>query len=247
MNRFFVRAVGAALASAVLFTCGACRKKQEDPTAMPYVYQPRESQTAEGETAAAVPFTVNKNWQQNFTLQYRYFDRSQGEETVHIRETRTEDAFAAEYTDEGDILYYKENGANIDYYLILKEGENVHSLIKRKKIGDLSSTFMKLSDVSAEMPLLSNVMYMYDEEIGGRTCKKYIQRAYESGKAKETVYVWVDSEYGFAAKCEGYDENGQLKISWEVTQFRTGGVTDADIRVNPSAYTFTEREGAETQ
>ena len=243
MDRSIVKLAGLSCAAAVLFTLAACKKEPTGETTAPYVYIPASQGTSEGETAAAVTFSVDKSWQRNFTLQYRYFDESQGPETVHVRETRTDDAFAAEYTDNGDILYYKENGADIDYYMIVKDAENVHSVIKRKTIGDLSSTFMKLSDVSAEMPLLSNVMYMYDENVGGRPCKKYIQRAYENGRATDTVYVWVDAQYGFAARCEDYDENQKLKISWELTEFTAGGVTDGAIRVNLDQYTFKEQEG----
>lgn len=237
------------LAAGVLFLLPGCKKTGgagSDPTT--YVYTPADQPTGEtgfteeNTTAAErVRFAVDPSWQKNYSLQYRYFDISQSEDVVNIRETRTDDAFCAEYTDRGDILYYKENGGDIDSYVILKDAENVHSVIPRKSIDDLSSTFMKLSAVSEEMPEYTNVMYMGEENVSGRPCRKYIQRAYQNGAAQETVYVWVDKEFGFAAKGESYNESDTLTISWELTYFRSGGVTDSAMRVNLDAYTFTEQ------
>lgn len=244
MKALITKAAALSAAGVLLFTLAACKKKEEDVATDPYVYTPQGQTAAEGQTALPeeARFTVNQAWQKNFTLQYKYFDLSQSAETVTIRETRAEKSFAAEYVNNGDILYYKENGGNVDCFMIIKGEENVHSVIKGKSIGDLSSTFMKLSEVSASMPSLSNVLYMNEENVAGRACKKYIQRAYQNGVAKETVYVWVDKEYGFAARGESYDENNKLTVSWELVQFQAGGVTDGSIRVNLDDYTFTERD-----
>lgn len=243
MRSVFVKTVACVLAAGVLLALPACKQKEEGPSTEPYIYTPGGQTEPEGETQTGetVRITVDKEWQKNFTLQYAYFDRSQGEETVNIRETRIDDAFCAEYIDRGDILYYKENGKDIDYYVIMKEAENVHSVIKRKSIDDLSSTFMKLSDVSEELPSLTNVMFMYEESVCGRPCKKFIQRAYQNGEASETVYVWVDNVYGFAAKCESYNAADELQVSWELKSFKTGSVTEAAIHINPAAYDFTEQ------
>ena len=243
MRSFFMKLAAGAAAAGTLLALSACKPKAEEPTSEPYVYTPGgQTETGtENRTGEAVQIHVDKDWQRNFTLQYTYFDRSQSEETVTIRETRAEDAFCAEYTDKGDYLYYKENGKDIDYYVIMKEAENVHSVIKRKSINELSSTFMKLSDVSEELPSLTNVMYMGEENVCGRPCKKFIQRAYQNGEAQETVYVWVDNVYGFAARGEAYNAEEELQVSWELKSFQTGNVTERDIHVNPAAYEFTEQ------
>ncbi len=243
MKPYFIQCVASLAAAAALLALPACGRNEEEPSSGPYVYTPGV-QTESGEETSAdtsVKITVDKSWQDNFSLQYSYFDRSQSADTVTIRETRIDDAFCAEYTDKGAILYYKENGRDIDYYVIMKDAENVHSVVKRKSINELSSTFMKLADVSEELPSYTNVMYMYEESVCGRPCKKFIQRAYQNGEAKETVYVWVDSVYGFAAKGESYDENDELQVSWELKSFKTGSITASDIHVDPAAYTFTEQ------
>ena len=102
---------------------------------------------------------------------------------------------------------------------------------------------MKLSNVDATMPAQSNVLYMYDEIIAGRNCHKYIQRAYADAKLTESVYVWIDAQYGFAMKCEDYDAADVLKTSWEVTEFAAGGVTADDVVIDLSQYSFTEEVG----
>ena len=243
MRSVFVKLTAGLAAACALLALPACTQKEEEPSSGPYIYTPggQSEPNAEAQTGEAVEISVNKEWQQNFTLQYTYFDKSQSDETVTIRETRTSDAFCAEYADRGDILYYKENGKDIDYYVIMKDAENVHSVIRRKSISDLSSTFMKLSDVSGELPSLTNVMFMYEESVCGRPCKKFIQRAYQNGEPQETVYVWVDNVYGFAAKGESYDASDELQVAWELKSFQSGNVTDGAIRVNPAAYDFTEQ------
>ena len=64
--------------------------------------------------------------------------------------------------------------------------------------------------------------------------------AYEDGRVTETVYVWVDAEYGFALRCEDYDADDVLQVYWETVSFVSGGVTEADLGVKLSDYKFTE-------
>ena len=243
MKSDFLKIASCVLSGVLLCSLAACKKQDSDESSDPYVYTPQGQSTVQAQSPAdaEAAFTVDRSWQKNFSLQYKYYDRSQSTETAVIRETRTDDAFCAEYINNGDILYYKENGNDVDYYLIIKDAENVHSVVKGKSIDDLSSTFMKLSAVSSEIPSLSNAMYMNDENVGTRPCKKYIQRAYQGGKVQETVYIWVDKEFGFAAKGESFDADDKLKVSWELTLFKTGDVKDNAIHVNPAAYVFTEQ------
>ncbi len=243
MKTLCIRGISCVAAIILLFGFSSCKKGEEEPSTDPYVYIPQNQGVQEAQSGAPAEsrFTVDQSWQKNYTLQYKYFDLSQSAETVNIRETRIDDAFAAEYTDKGDVLYYKENGSDVDYYMIIKGAENVHSVVKDKSIDDLSSTFMKLSEVSSGMPSLSNVMYMNEENVAGRPCKKYIQRAYQNGKVQETVFVWVDKQFGFAARGESYDAQDKLTVSWELTQFKSGGVSSGAIRVDLNDYTFIEK------
>ena len=85
-------------------------------------------------------------------------------------------------------------------------------------------------------------MYMYDEEVGGRACHKYLQRAYTDGKLTDSVYIWIDIEFGFAAKCESYNADGKMRLMWKTDSFETGTVGDDDIKIDLSQYSVREEE-----
>lgn len=236
-----------------LIVGGAACKKNKDPGYVTeYSYQsgdPTAAQTTlpggapELTTAAAQStYTVNTSWQKNFTAVYKYFDRNTSADTVTIEEKRCDTAFSASYPATGNLLFYRANGSNIDFFtLIPSQAQYVHTLIENKSINDISTTFMKLTTVTPELPTLSNVLFMADETVAGRPCKKYIQRAYADGAVTETVYVWVDTQFGFAMKCEDYDKESKLRTYWEVTAFTSGSVTLSDFdSINIQNYTFTE-------
>ena len=239
----FIRSAALLLAALLLFSLSACKEANEPTTLPDYTYHSDDS-TAPSETAPSADdefFTVNESWQKNFAAEYRYFDGAVAEDTVTIRETRCETAFAAVYPQTGNLIYYAANGSDIDCYTVAPaEKQYMHTVVKNKRVSDISTTLMKLTAVSEELPERSNVLYIGEETVAGRVCKKYIQRAYTDGAVTETVYVWVDAQYGFAMKCEDYDGEDALKTYWEVTSFSAGGVTAADAGVDLSAYTFTE-------
>ena len=227
-----------------------CRGKSggEEGTSR-YNYTPAESTTEEEETEKSPgdfqkAFVKDLSWQKNYTVKYRYYNAAQSVENAPITEKRASTAFSVEYDDTGLLLYYRANGDDTDYYVIDPAGgEMTHSVLTGKKISSLSSLFMKLSNVDATLPAQSNVLYMYDEIVAGRNCHKYIQRAYSAAKLTESVYVWIDAQYGFAMKCEDYDAADVLKTAWEVTEFSAGGVTADDVYVDVSAYQFSEEVG----
>lgn len=245
MKVHFRMAAAVILAFASLIGFASCAINPEDTTTESYVYHPADETTvssdAEKDPSAADALNADTSWKTNFDVSYTYFNKSQSDDAIRVHEMRSEKYFSAEDIDSGDTLYYKENGKNIDSYVIVPDGEEqVHSVINGKNLNDLSSTFMKLSDVDPGLPSLANVMYMYDEDVAGRTCSKYIQRAYADGEATGTVYVWIDAEYGFAAKGEVYDENTVLTASWEVTSFAVGAVKDADVEIDLASYKIVE-------
>ena len=247
-----IRITAALLAACLLLTAAAgCKKKkggEEVPSRYNYTPAPETTEpevTTEDARDFQKAFQKDLSWQKNYLVRYRYFNAAQNVDNAEIVEKRASTAFSVEYTDTGLLLYYKANGNNTDYYVIDPASGSgpVHSVIAGKQISSLSSMFMKLSNVNATLPAQSNVLYMYDEPVAGRACHKYIQRAYADAKLTETVYVWIDAEYGFAMKCEDYGADDQLKTSWEVTEFSAGGVTAEDVYVDLSAYQFTEEVG----
>ena len=223
----------------------ACKKEPPVPTYSDYTYR-TESTTApddETETVKSEFYTVDPSWQRNFEVAYKYFDKSTSEQTVLIKETRSETAFSAVYPETGNMIYYKANGDSIDSYTVVpSEEQYVHSVLKGKSISELSSTYMKLTAVAEDLPTYTNVLFMADETVAGRACKKYIQRAYTDGKVTETVYVWVDSLFGLCLKCEDYDADDVLQTYWETISFSTGRVTDSSFGFDLSIYDFTEGE-----
>ena len=244
MKSVLIKAAAVLLLLAQLTVISACKKNRTPDEYWDYSYR------AESTTGAAVPsdqatqsthFTVNSAWQKNFEVEYKYYDKNTSEETVTIREARSEKAFCAKYPASGNLVYYKANNIAIDCYTVVPaEEQYMHSVITGKSISDLSSTYMKLTAVSEELPGYTNVLYMADETVAGRTCKKYIQRAYTDGKMTETVYIWVDAEYGFALKCEDYNAENVLQTYWETVSFSTGNVLESSIGVDISQYQFTE-------
>jgi len=241
------RPVSAVLIIIFIFAFSSCGDKNSTENSTDYSYYSEGDLSNEDESGDISEdpesFVVDASWQKNYSAEYKYFDSSTSEDTVKIREMKGETSFSASYPDSGNLVYYTENGNDIDCYTIIpSEKQYVHSVIIDQKIDGISSTLMKLTSVSEELPKLTNVLYMNDEEVSGRSCKKYIQRAYTDGEVTETVYIWIDGEYGFALKCEDYDAKDELKTYWEITKLSVGTVEDGDIGIDLSRYTFTEGE-----
>ena len=247
-----VKLISVFLISFILFSFFAgCKKgKENEEVPSKYNYTPAaETTSPDEETTGSIgdfqkAFIKDLSWQKNYQVTYRYYNPSQDVNNAEIREKRAANAFTVEYLDTGLTLYYKAKDEDTDYYVIdPAQGANMHSVIAGKKIASLSSLFMKLSNVDATLPAQSNVLYMYDEIVAGRNCHKYIQRAYSNAKLTESVYVWIDAQYGFAMKCEDYDAAEILKTSWEVTEFSAGTLTEEDVALDLSIYQFSEEVG----
>ncbi len=214
-----------------------------DETTTNYAYTPggqvSTTTSADSDAAAKEKVAVNKSWQKNFRAEYEYYNPEQSLTTMRIREKRSQNAFTVEYLDTKSTLYYKANGNDTEYYVLIEnQEEQAYSVLEDKPFSSLSSMFMKLTEIEPELPTLSNVLYMYDEEVAGRPCRKYIQRAYSDGKLTQSVYVWIDIEFGFAAKCEAYDESNAMTVMWRLTSFETGTLQDEDVFIDISAYNF---------
>lgn len=230
----------------ILFVFASCAKEEEPTEFNGYEYTPATTaeDVPEGSDDLQKYFKKDISWQKNFDITYRYYNAEQDKNVITIREKKTDDAFRVEYLDSGEILYYKAAGNNTDYYVIGPDNsEQMHSCLEGKKFSSLSSLFMKLSEVDQNLPKQTNVLYMYDEAVYSRACHKYIQRAYSNAELTQSVYVWIDSQYGFAVKCEVYDANDELTAMWETQDFSTGSVKEEDVSIDLSAYTFAEEVG----
>ena len=234
------------LCAGILLMLTSCGGKTEDETTTNYSYVPQgaEGSTASSDDGPGDVLTVDKSWQKNFSAEYEYYNPEQSLATMKIKEKKSKNAFTVEYVDTNSVLYYKADGNNTDYYVLIgNQEEQVHSVLEDKPFSSLSSMFMKLTEVKSTLPSQSNVLYMYDEEVAGRMCHKYIQRAYSGGKLTQSVYVWIDKEYGFAAKCEAYDEDNIMTVMWRLTAFETGKLSDSDVFIDLSQYNFAEEAG----
>lgn len=235
------------LLAAVTLTLSSCKgANSSEESSTGYEYKPSGSDATTENVTDAVEkeIVVDNSWKHNFRVNYRYYNPEQSITTMNIEEKKSSTAFTVQYIDTHSILYYKANGNDTDYYVIIdQQDEQVHSVLKGKKFSTLSSMFMKLSVVSSDLPSQKNVLYMYDEEVAGRNCHKYIQRAYSDGVLTESVYLWIDAQYGFVAKCEAYDKDNVLSVMWEVEEFVTGTLKDEDVFLDLSGYTFKEEVG----
>lgn len=226
-----------------LASCGASGTEDETTTNYSYIPQGLESTTSDGNKPSDT-INVDKSWQRNFSAAYEYYNPEQSPVTMKINEKKSQNAFTVEYVDTNSVLYYKADGNNTDYYVIIEgEDEQVHSVLENKPFSSLSSMFMKLTEIDRNLPSQSNVLYMYDEEVAGRPCYKYIQRAYSGGKLTQSVYVWIDKEFGFAAKCEAYDEDNIMTVMWRLNSFETGSLSDSDVFIDLSQYNIADEAG----
>lgn len=249
----FKRSVAFFLTFIILLTALSLSSCNDEPgteeTETGYEYTPSGSESESttensNEDELQKKINIDNSWQKNFSVSYEYYNPEQSISTMKINEKKSSSAFTVEYVDTKSVLYYKANGDDTDYYVIIdNEDEQVHSVLEGKSFSGLSSMFMKLTVLSPELPSQSNVLYMYDEEVAGRNCHKYIQRAYSDGKLTQSVYVWVDAEFGFAAKCEAYDADNKLTVMWKTESFETGTLQDEDVFIDISEYSFKENAG----
>lgn len=239
MKMNFVKLLCVLSVMCTLFSFAACTTDSTQETTTEYVYVPSVESTLPSQPETKI--NVNTSWQKNYEVEYVYYNAEQTDEQLHISEKRHSSAFVVEYINTNARLYYEKSGNDTDYYVIMpKESEQAYSKLKDSNFADLSSMFMKLSTVSASLPTQNNVLYMYDEKVAGRDCHKYIQRAYSDGELTQTVYVWVDIEYGFAAKCEAYDAKNKKTTYWEINSFSAGDVSETETFVDLSLYDFKE-------
>lgn len=240
------RSVALCLALLLLFSIvtvfSSCNDTENTESSTGYEYTPSGS---EGTTAGNTDETdeqikIDNSWRKNYYVKFSHYNPEKSISTMYYEEKRSENAFTLEYLDSaGFIRYYKADGNDTEYYEIIKnQKEQNRPVSTGESLSTLFSFFMKLSKVEPDFSTLGNVLYMYDESVAGRNCHKYIQRAYTDGALIETIYVWIDIEYGFAVKWEQYDSENKLSSMMSVESFSVGNMKDEDVVLDTSVYTF---------
>lgn len=246
------------LISIILIMCiftvafSSCKKNPDGDEKESYEYVPSggnvgredESDSVTGEnTASGGKYKVDDTWKKNYSVSYTYFDNTSSVTSLKITEKKCGDAIIVEEQNSKSVQYYKANGKDVDCYIIIDGNDTqAHSVLKNTDFSSVDSFFMQKSFVDENMSMEKNVLYMGDETVGGRECCKYILAEYKDSVRVRHIYVWVDITYGFAAKLETYDSDGQLTQKWEISEFSTGNVTEDDVFLDVSAYTFKEAE-----
>ena len=54
------------------------------------------------------------------------------------------------------------------------------------------------------------------------------------------AYIWIDTEYGFASRCEVYDGTGGFALGWKLTEFSEEDIDTAAILPDLAKYKLTE-------
>lgn len=238
-----------------VFMLTSCKEENETTESSEYLYQHSgdiisslpETDNSDASDIVVQPgstdgiFAVDNSWQSNYSAEVDVFFYEPAQGVIKIKEMKSENAFR--FTDDSKkiIHYYVTDGSTIDQYIINEEDVNTHAE-KNEVFNVTSSTFIELTKVDADLNERANVLYMGDERIASRNCHKYISRAYVDGKLTDSVYFWIDIEFGFCMKNERYDESGNLVGKWVVTSFTTGNVTDEEVKIDISDYSFEETD-----
>lgn len=191
-------------------------------------------------TGAAVPGAISPDysWMRSYALKYTYFD---GTDVSEITEGKSANYYRAEDAASGSIVYIeRKEGYMLEYMLNTSDRTGAATVVTDSSIADLHSGFMMLSAADTLFPSYANVTRLGEETVGGRPAVKYMQNGEPaSGSAGRTAYVWLDSEYNFASKCELYDADTQkLTMSWELKSFVTD-VPDDSVKIDLSEFTIT--------
>lgn len=244
-NRNIVCIIIASLTALVLCFSSCMNQPSENESTTAYEYIPSGSETTstEPESSSASELMIDDSWKKSFDITYKVLNPEVNSVPFRIRERKSENAYTIEYLDGNSLYFCKQTGSDVEKYTIIEsEKEQLHKVYKNSFIADRPVVFYECSFVEKNLPSLSNVCYEYDETIAGRECSKYIQRAYTDGKATATVYLWIDKEFGFAARQEEYDGEGRLVAMLELIEFSTGSTKDEDVIIDISQYTFKEEQ-----
>lgn len=188
---------------------------------------------------------INNNWWLNYYAVFTYFCPAANFKTdTVISEKKTANSFIVSNLSEGYFKYYADTEQGLDEYVVVPTDLLFeHRLVPAASVNNVNSMFMKITAVAESFASGENVIYTGSEMIANRNCQLYMQRTFnESGEQDSVAYLWIDAQYGFCSKCITYDANGEIVMSWELNEFRTGDITDAEVKPDLSSYNFVEAE-----
>jgi outer membrane lipoprotein-sorting protein len=231
---------------AIIFSsCG----KDEVRTVLTTAEETTEQQSLE-ESTIDIDITkllnVDDTWQDKYALSYSYYDSSSGEST--IAEGKIGDYYQSMDYSSGTIVYLtQENGYMIEYMLNHSTKTGTAAVVTDSDVSSSSSGFVMLSTVDPLFPQYKNVVEVGTDYVCKRPAVRYRQtQSDSSGKADKIAYVWVDSQYGFASKCELYDaESRKLLMRWELKSF-TRNVKENSVKIDLSKYKITDETESST-
>lgn len=203
-----------------------------------------ETPVLPGSDESAVSNPSTSSWQSNYTLTYAFTENGERSE---LTETRCDGLYSAKDLASGTISYFRQEGENIDSYVLNPSAmTGNHAIIEGKNLQDITTGFMKIAYLDPGFSMFSNVEYQGTESVAGRPAAKYTQSAYDStGLLTAYAFVWVDSEYGFASKCMVYNLSGAVNTSWELLSLEVGGVSLDSAAISTEGYELQEVTGNE--
>lgn len=236
--------------AALLLIFTSCRKGETNKPPVSYGYNSAttapQSDGIQGEAASTVPGTVavDTSWQDNYRLTFNYFVAGTTESTVSVSEKKTVNIYTTTDTSDGLTLYYVQNGTNVDYYQIYKDNpKQQHAVYSNKSVESIKSRFMEMSEVDEGITSKPNSAYAGESVVAGRNTQLYIQRGYKDGVLTATAYYYIDEQYGFCSKAQVFDAEDNVTMFWELTSFSAGSVSNDDISIDLSQYTFEDVTG----
>ncbi|HOL80121.1 MAG: hypothetical protein GXY95_06870 [Clostridiales bacterium] len=230
----FVKKLTASVAViSCLFAISACNRRSNPTIDVPDYSDP---ETTETETVSAPNFS--SEWRYKYSLTYEY---TKGKTVSVLSEYRDDGFFCAVDNESKVMTYYKQGDEGIDRYILnpsTKKG--THAVLKGRSLEKLVSGFMQLSLSDPSFISKENVIYSSEDVIAGRPAKKYIQMEYQDSVLTRIAYIWIDTEFGFASRCEVYDGTGGLAFGWKLTEFSREAPDAENLIPDISKYKLTE-------
>jgi len=142
--------------------------------------------------------------------------------------------------EQGSVFKMEGDDGNYAFTLYDEVAKKVYSLNSRTKTGKVMPLDPRMS-YQGFSPMLASHLFLHTNYLDDKNFKKTDRHETVAGR-KATVYTmtfgdgkgtfWIDDQYGFTLK---YTQEGSNDMHTEVTEFKTGGVTMADM-VNLNEY-----------
>ncbi|MGI6773259.1 MAG: hypothetical protein GX264_00125 [Clostridiales bacterium] len=230
---FYKKLTALSLALSCIFVLASCDRRSN-----PTIDVPDTPDRTTTEPATTDSPTFSSEWRHKYSLTYEYTK----EKTVSVlSEYRGEGFFCAVDNASKVMTYYKEGEDGIDRYILNPtQKKGTHATLKGRNLDKLVSGFMQLSLSDPSFISKENVIFSSEDTVAGRPAKKYIQMEYQDSVLTKIAYIWIDTEYGFASRCEVYDGTGGFALGWKLTEFSEEDIDTAAILPDLAKYKLTE-------